>query len=92
MSIETKPDMAAFVGEEFAPAADSLLMMLALLPPDVLREAVSRIDRAETVGPLLDPSAWMGGRFDTAAKWKRLFELLAEASTILHETTLEERK
>ncbi len=81
----SKPDMATFVGEEAAPALDSLLTMLALLPPDVLWTAVRKIDEAETLGPLLDPTAWMGDGFARAGKWKQLFEHIARASDILHE-------
>lgn len=88
----TKPNMAAFVGEDSAPALDSLLTMLALLPPDVLWGAVRQIDRAEAVGPLLDPTAWMGNQFARALKWKQLFEHLARASDMLHEQSPTDRK
>ncbi len=86
-----KPDLTAFVDERVAPALDSLLAMLAMLPPDVLWGAVRQIDRAETVGPLLDPTAWMGDRFARAGKWKQLFEHLAKASEVLHEEPAHER-
>ena len=77
--------MTPFVGEQLAPALDSVLMMLSLLPPATLWEAVRKVDHAETLGPLVDPSAWQGGAFARSRKWGQLFEHLAGASEILHE-------
>lgn len=86
-----RPNMAVFVGEKHGPALDSLCVMLSLLPPEILREAVRKIDDVDTLGPFLEPTAWLDLPRDSTRQWKRLFEHLAAASETLHGLPTESR-
>ena len=56
-----------------AAGLQSALMMLSMIDPDLIRDAINRINRAETIGPLMDPTAWMDGdKFKGAQFWKDL--------------------
>jgi len=68
---------------QYGYALDSVCTMLSLVPPEPIREAISNINHLETVGPLLDPTAWMGKRFDNSREWKKLLHHLAEAAAII---------
>jgi hypothetical protein len=53
------------------------------IPPDVFGEAIGRINRCESIAPLIDPSAWMGDRFESAQEWKTVLNRLRELSRCL---------
>lgn len=58
-----------------AHALAAALRFIALIDPIHLSEAISKIDRAESIGPILDPTAWLGSqKWDNAADWKGLLQ------------------
>ena len=69
--------LAAFVSAEHADALRSALTLLVLIPESELQDALRRIETAQAVGPLLDPSAWTdGARFRNADDWRDVFSAL----------------
>jgi len=89
----TDPGPAAFwpivlSDDELGHSVRNLLSLLALIPKDKLRGAsvfaMQQIERATAIGPLLDPSAWMGGkRFDNAHETKAILQKLIELRELL---------
>ena len=54
----------ALMGPDHAAHAGSCALLCQIartIPPEALTEALARLDRAETVGVILDPSAWLDG-------------------------------
>lgn len=53
------------------------LMMLKSVDPEKIKEGIQSLDRATTMGPLMDPTSWMGGeRFDNAKGYRNTLELV----------------
>lgn len=68
------------------PLVRSALSILEIIPLEDFQEAVSKIGRVETVGPLIDPTAWVDGRrFDNAVKWRELLTRLVELKKAMKE-------
>lgn len=77
---------AAIVGESYAGAFRSAMMLLSLIPPEVLSDAISDIDRLEGIGPLLDPTAWLdGSRFRNAKEYRDLLRAVLAVRRLLPE-------
>lgn len=53
------------------------------IPPKKFADAINRINHAETIGPIVDPSAWLGDKFDRSAKWTAVLEKLHELAVCL---------
>ena len=64
----------------------NVLSMLIPVTVEELMGAIDKINRAETIGPLLDPSAWVdGARWKNAGEAKNVLEALAELRKTLTE-------
>ena len=80
----TNIDFTVFVGEEHSSMTEAAVMALSRVPPAIFQAALEKIETAETIGPLVDPTSWMGSLFDNATEWKALFRSLRDASALLH--------
>ena len=62
------------------------LMMIKEVDPEKIREGIQKLDHATTMGPMLDPTAWMGGeRFDNARDYRQTLELVLPIAEKLKE-------
>ena len=48
------------------------------IPKEVLTKQLDAIDHAESIGPLLNPSAWMGQKFEAAQGSKEFLRKIIE--------------
>jgi hypothetical protein len=76
--------------EHCGPLQFALLAIIAI-PQEQLRLAVQTIDRAESFGPLVDPTFFIQtpNAFATGAKNKDIFQALVQLREALHETDAE---
>lgn len=51
------------------------LRMLASVDPAKIEHAIKMIDKETAIGPLMDPTAYMGDRFDNAKNYTKVFKL-----------------
>lgn len=57
----------ALFGEDTGPLVRMALTNLALVGPEAVEKAIDKLSRTEVLGPMLDPTAWLGNqRFDNA--------------------------
>lgn len=74
------------VGEEYGAILRSALATLALVPSDVMIDAINKISRETAVGPLLNPSAYLDGRrWDNARQYQQVLGAAAELRRLLPE-------
>ena len=69
MTATMTPDQVwdAFLGAGHGALFRSAMALMLMIPPDAFDDAVGRIERETTVGPLLNPSGYTDGRrFDNA--------------------------
>ena len=59
-----------FLGHE--PLWETLFNILRYIPMEALKHALEVLEHSEATGPLLNPSAWMGKRFEAAQGGKEL--------------------
>lgn len=72
------------VGEEYGPGLRVALQMIAMVPVERLIEAINNINRAESIGPFVDPTAWIDGtRFRNAAEYKKVLSALVTLRHLL---------
>jgi hypothetical protein len=71
------------LGPEYAPAIASALTMVGLVPTEAYQGALDRINHAEAVGPMVNPSAWMGGAFARSRQWKDVLRALIQLRAAL---------
>lgn len=84
-------DMISAVFEEKAELVRMLLVVLAGIDPEKISKAIAQIGMEESVGPLLDPSAWLGSRrFDNAEAWKAVLGKLLALNGALRKYTKQE--
>lgn len=58
-------------------------MALATIPAEALEMSAEKAERDETIGPLLDPSAWQNGKkFDEATRVKKAVDLLLKLKEV----------
>jgi len=50
------------LGESSGAVAHSALSMIRLLNPEAIAEGIDRLNHLETIGPMIDPTAWLDGR------------------------------
>jgi len=85
---EMRPDAAwsAIVGEEHGPFVRHILIALTSIPKNTFREAVDRIEHEETIGPLINPTAYLDGRrWANAREYKAILSALHNLRTLLPE-------
>jgi hypothetical protein len=69
----------AIFGENHGLALQAMCSILQTIPRETFTKTIQRIDEAETVGPMVDPTAWRNkGRFEKAAGWKKLADALLQ--------------
>lgn len=75
---------STILGEEYGPGVRFALQMISMVPVEKLSEAINDINRAESIGPIVDPSAWIGGkRFRNAEEYKRVLSVLVGLRKVL---------
>jgi hypothetical protein len=73
-----------FLGEGRGAVFRSVTTMLSLIPLDAFNEAESLINRELSVGPLLNPSAYVGGeRFDNATNYIEVIRAARQFRAVL---------
>ena len=86
---DTQDPFEVFLGDGYGAMVRGALQMLALVPEDNLREAIRKISHAETMGPMLDPTAWLGGTlFNNARGWRAILESPLELRQALEKERL----
>lgn len=75
---------STMVGEEYGPGLRVALQMIAMVPVERLTEALNNINRAESIGPFIDPTAWISGkRFRNADEYKKVLSALVTLRQLL---------
>jgi len=70
---------AAVAGEEHAGQAMLCVQMAGQLDPEALREGIAAINHETSLGPMMNPTAYMGGaRSDNARLIQRVLGALAD--------------
>lgn len=65
------------IGSEHAEALRSVLLILTLVPASALDEAEQRLRKLEAVGPIIDPTAWRGGKLAAnSTNWREVLNAL----------------
>lgn len=73
-------------GDENGEMLRQTLVWLMLYGPEEFKKAIDRLDHLESMGPVLDPSAWTNGkRFKDARNWKEIFEHLKKLAHVLQQ-------
>jgi hypothetical protein len=72
------------LGDEHGELVRVALAALADVPAARIAEAITDIERAETLGPFTDPSAWTGDLFERSRDWNRMLRLLLPLVTELN--------
>lgn len=76
--------MSVFLGEDYGPIVKSALTLLSAIPPRVFIDASNKINRETTIGPFINPTAYLDGRrFENAREYCDLFEKLGAVTRFL---------
>lgn len=76
----------AFLGEGHGMIFRNAMTMLTMIPPAAFTEAIRKIEHETTIGPFIDPTAYLGGeRFDNARDFIRLFKAVQPLRDMLEE-------
>lgn len=60
----------SFLGEEAGTVFRQAMMLLNLVPIEALEQGIDRINRELSIGPMINPTAYLGGkRFDNAREY-----------------------
>ena len=76
------------VGEQIK----QLLMFVQTIPDEALKDTIKFIDEKEAIGPLLDPTAFMGNKFKELRNRKKRCKAVLEFKKVLKETNEEDVK
>lgn len=63
-----------------------IFVSITLIPREALVDTIKHVDRDDAIGPLLDPTKFMGGAFEDNARVKARAEKLLELKDLLLET------
>lgn len=64
------------------------LQTLMIIPADVIEDAINRIEHAESVGPYVDPTAWLDGKkFRNAKDYKAVLIAVLTLRRLLPDNT-----
>ncbi|TXH48151.1 MAG: hypothetical protein E6Q97_25445 [Desulfurellales bacterium] len=75
---------STLVGDECGPGLRLALQMIAMVPTERLIQAINDINRAESIGPFIDPTAWISGtRFRNADEYKKVLSALVTLRRLL---------
>ena len=75
---------STIVGKEYGPALQVALQLIAMIPAERLIASLNNINRVESIGPYIDPTAWIdGARFRNAGEYKKVLAALATLRQLL---------
>lgn len=75
---------SVFVGYEYGPVLRVALSMIATIPVETLVKAIHNIHRVESIGPMMDPSAWFDGvKFHNARQYEAILRTLVSLRQLL---------
>ena len=80
-------------GDENGPMLRIAFTALAAIPPEKWRDAITALNKHESIMPLIDPSAWLDGkRFDNVKAYKEIFQLALPLSIKLQQSKEKEKE